>query len=349
MTRDAKRWVKGIVARLLYYAGVLQLLQRATLRQRAVVLMYHRVLNHADRTRTASHPGIVVSTEAFARQMALLKRRFTVLTADQFADHILRRVPFPDSSCLITFDDGWQDTLTNALPVLEREQLPSVVYLPANFIGGSRMFWRESLTHHLVTAILSSRREPWMMPALRLCLRDHGFDVLMDVTATNLREAAIDAIASQTALRATGAGALIAKLEGDFGCRVTATETPDVFLTWPEVAMMGTRRVAFGGHGAEHVRLAEMTDGEAAADIAASKRALDGIATGDVPSFSYPNGSFNPTVVAAVAAAGFKVAFSTNSGTVGCQDAPLTLKRINIHEDATATPALFLARLVGLF
>jgi hypothetical protein len=34
---------------------------------------------------------------------------------------------------------------------------------------------------------------------------------------------------------------------------------------------------------------------------------------------------------------------------VSCDDPPLSLRRINIHEDATSSIPMFLARLVGLF
>jgi hypothetical protein len=93
------------------------------------------VLTREQRLQTASQPGIVVEDKTFAMHMALLKRRFTVLTLDQFADRVTNRRVFGDSCCLITFDDGWIDNFDNALPVLRTHGLPAVIFLPVNFIG----------------------------------------------------------------------------------------------------------------------------------------------------------------------------------------------------------------------
>src|SRR3712207_3686640 len=98
--------IKVTIAYTLYYTGVFRVWQSIALRRKAVVLMYHRVLTPEARRRTGSHPGIVVDRRTFARHMAVLKRRFVVLSTEEFARHLERREPLPDSSCLITFDDG---------------------------------------------------------------------------------------------------------------------------------------------------------------------------------------------------------------------------------------------------
>ena len=50
----------------------------------------------------------------------------------------------------------------------------------------------------------------------------------------------------------------------------------------------------------------------------------------------------------AVAKAGYSVSFSTERGVVGHDDHRLSLRRVNMHEDVTRQPPLFLARLMGL-
>ena len=167
---------KACIAQLLFTLGVLDLLRSRRLRGRAVVLMYHRVLSTEARARSASHPGYLISDATFARQMAFLKTHFTVLTEQQFVEHLDTGRPFPDSSCLITFDDGWQDNLTHAWPVLRALRLPAVIYLPVNFIGTTRLFWREALTHVLLEAVRRVRAEGSVSGDLRALLRAHALD-----------------------------------------------------------------------------------------------------------------------------------------------------------------------------
>ena len=130
--RSLKRLTKVTLAHLLYYSGALLLWKAIVMRNRAVVLMYHRVLTNEERRQSGSHPALVVERETFARQMALLKRRFSVLSVDELADRLEKKVPLPNSSVIITFDDGWRDNFTNALPILRYHTLPALVFLPVN-------------------------------------------------------------------------------------------------------------------------------------------------------------------------------------------------------------------------
>lgn len=52
--------------------------------------------------------------------------------------------PLQSSKCaLITFDDGYRSTLTNALPCLQEFGAPGAVFVPTDFIGGFNDFDRD--------------------------------------------------------------------------------------------------------------------------------------------------------------------------------------------------------------
>jgi hypothetical protein len=80
----AKRWFRRQAMEVLYASGLLSLWKRAALRNRAVVLMYHRVLSDDARSASASHPGIVVRRQTFERQLRVITRHFRVLTPAEF-------------------------------------------------------------------------------------------------------------------------------------------------------------------------------------------------------------------------------------------------------------------------
>ena len=346
MLARVKFALKSAVAHALYYTGILLLWQSIVLRRKAIVLMYHRVLTADQRQRTGSHPGIVVSRETFARHMEVLRRRFTVLSLEQFAGCLLGKASFPDSSCLITFDDGWRDNLTHALPVMRGHGLPAVVFLPVNFIGSTRLFWRETLTHVLVAAIQQVADHPVLAARLRALLARHGLEGVLD--GSRSRQRVMDVIAAQTALRSPQAHLLIDEIDADLGVRVVTADTPDTFIDWADVDTMAAQGISFGGHGADHRPLAECAPGEAALEIQESWSAVRRSRT-PVAALSYPNGSLSPSVVAAAKDSGYQLAFTTQPGVVAAGDNPLTLRRINIHEDMTSTVPMFLARIVGLF
>ena len=340
--------IKAAIAHVLYALGLLQLLQSITMRRKAVVLMYHRVLSADERSQTASHPAMVVDRDTFAAHMEVLKRRFVVLSLDQFADCIARGVPFPDSSCLITFDDGWRDNLTNALPVLRRHGLPALIFLPVNYIGQRRLFWREMLTHLLVGAVMDVREEPSRRPRLAALLAPARLAHLLDLTETDPRPAVIQALGVQP-IAGEEVERLTAALAVELDLSVEKLKSPDAFVDWNEVDEMARQEIAFGGHGAEHRLLTRIEPELADAEIRVSKEVMASRQPPETLAFSYPNGLWSPEIADKVRSAGYRLAFTTREGFVSSADDPFTLKRLNVHEDVTKTPAMFLARLVGLF
>jgi len=345
-----KHAVKYAVAHVLYALGLLQLWQCFVLRQRAVILMYHRVLTPNEMHRSGSHPAMIVESQTFADQMAVIKQRFKVLSLEEFTARLEQKIPFEDSSCLITFDDGWRDNFTNALPILRRYELPAVVFLPVNFIGEKRLFWQESLVHLLVLAMDATRREPVRKARLCQVLDPVGLGHVLDILDADPRSHVIEGISRNRAgWTSSVIDSTLSQLRQELGVENGDIQGTDSFLSWEQVAEMTRQSVIFGGHGAEHQLLSEMPVDAAREDIKISKEVIDLRCKAEVPTFSYPRGFRTPQVVELVKAAGFRLAFIANGGRVSSVDDPFTLRRINIYQDATASTPLFLARIVGLF
>jgi peptidoglycan/xylan/chitin deacetylase (PgdA/CDA1 family) len=340
--------LKLALSHALYYTGLLGLWQSVAMRNKAVVLMYHRVLTADERRRSGSHPALVVDRETFARQMAVLKRRFNVLSIEEFADCLERRVPFPPSSCVITFDDGWRDNFTNALPILRQHSLPALVFLPVNYVGRNRLFWQEALTHLLLQVVAEVTRNPERRQALEEMLRPSGLAGVLDVTDEDARPAIRAAVGSQKALTRSATEALIASLARELGVSLAALSEVDGFVDWRQVEQMSGQRIAFGAHGVEHLLLTHISEDEAECEIRTSGQVVANRVGPRVLTFSYPNGYHTPAIVNRVKAAGYRLAFITTRGFVTCDDDPFTLRRLNVHEGVTATTPMFLARIVGL-
>jgi peptidoglycan/xylan/chitin deacetylase (PgdA/CDA1 family) len=348
LTVRVKRWARVAAVQVLYYCGLMRMLQAVRLRHRAVVLMYHRVLTEEQRRQTGSHAGIVVTRETFDRQMAFLSRRFTVLSLQEFADRMDRRLPFPNSSCLITFDDGWLDNFENAFPILRAYGLPALVFLPVNFVGSDRRFWRESLTLLLVRVLAEVRREPGRYLEFRAILDRVGLAGLLETKDEDPRSLLSDALEPLKCAAPAVVESLIAQLSSALGTGLDHAGT-DRFMNWTQVETMSRQGVMFGGHGAEHRLLSQLPDGEAEAEVAKARDVLQERLAPSIPTFSYPNGSWTPAVAETVQRAGFRLAFTTDTGIVSVADDPYTLRRVNINEDVTRTVPMFAARVLGLF
>jgi peptidoglycan/xylan/chitin deacetylase (PgdA/CDA1 family) len=89
------------------------------------ILMYHRI------DRVAAFDQLVVHPERFEEQMANLSARARVISLAQAVDELASRPIRP--AVVVTFDDGYRDNLTEALPILQRYRIPATVFVTTDF------------------------------------------------------------------------------------------------------------------------------------------------------------------------------------------------------------------------
>ncbi len=100
---------------------------------RLVVLMYHRV---APGPRV-SPEDLTLSPEEFAWQMARLQQDgFTPVGQADVAAWLQGARGLPERPVVVSFDDGYADTMLHAFPLLERLQIPAVSFLVTRRLGG---------------------------------------------------------------------------------------------------------------------------------------------------------------------------------------------------------------------
>ena len=102
------------------------------------ILMYHRVVNPPpdQPARTWNVPPAL-----FEKQLTgLLDRGWRPLPLRHVLECVERHLPLPRKTFVITFDDGYVNTLTQALPVLTRMQAPATVFLSTAYLDSTRPF-----------------------------------------------------------------------------------------------------------------------------------------------------------------------------------------------------------------
>ena len=97
------------------------------------ILMYHKV---GEPVLSKGDTFLNVSAEDFAKQMRLLKRwGYTARTFGEVLGAWTTQKPLPPRTFVITFDDGYVNNLTHALPVLQQHGFTSTCYAVSQLLG----------------------------------------------------------------------------------------------------------------------------------------------------------------------------------------------------------------------
>jgi len=101
--------------------------------RRPIVLVYHGVAEVDDR----ADPNRMITSPAHLESHVRLLRRlgYRFCTAEQALDHARDGRPLP-ATAILTFDDGFRDWVTDALPALRRLGVPATFYLCPGWLGG---------------------------------------------------------------------------------------------------------------------------------------------------------------------------------------------------------------------
>ncbi len=112
----------------------------------AVVLIYHRVA-HLDNDQQM----LAVKPDNFFRQIEYLVKNYNVLTIQEFDFLVNKKKQFPKNSILITFDDGYADNATNALPILESLNAQGLFFITTSNIDTKIEMWWDKLDNVFFT------------------------------------------------------------------------------------------------------------------------------------------------------------------------------------------------------
>jgi peptidoglycan/xylan/chitin deacetylase (PgdA/CDA1 family) len=102
--------------------------------QPVIVLLYHRVTNLPSDTEL-----LAVSPGNFRRHMELLKRQFRIVRFEEEWSNL------KEPAVVITFDDGYADNVSEALPILEEVGVPATFFVSTVNLDTIREYWWDEL------------------------------------------------------------------------------------------------------------------------------------------------------------------------------------------------------------
>ena len=338
--------VRRAIAAVLFYSGINALYRFLVMRNRAVVLMYHHVVDSAELNDWYVQPGMYVTWQVFDMQMGYLRKRYQVVPLARLIEALQGKKNLPMDMCVLTFDDGWKDNHAHALPILKKYNLPATVFLVSDFVGTSSWFWPEEVCGLLSKYFQRQELGEPLTTNYPTLDRMGVVSVISrsDWPPTKKIETTLEMLKS---LQEADKEKALKELKDLLKNNSKEDVSKRLLLTWDEVAEMRRSNIAFGSHTRTHAILTKVSKEKAREEILGSKLEIERRLSTACWAFCYPNGDSNPRVKEMVKEY-YKCAFTTERMFVRPGSDPLSLGRIAIHNDMTCTKPLFACRISGL-
>lgn len=273
-----------------------------TSRNCLTTLIYHRVVARPDEL----FPEIP-SVARFRWQMELLRRHFSVLPLDEAAARLAAHT-LPSRAVCITFDDGYADNATVALPILRDCALTATFFVASSFLSDGCM-WNDLV----IEAIRGC-------PYGELNLEPSGLGRYRLHDAPS-RRSAVDALVRK--IKYLEPVERLARAR-DIADRCGMRQPPRLMMTPRQVADLANSAMQIGAHTLTHPILRNIPLAEARHEITRNRDELQSITRAAISTFAYPNGQpgadYGPEHVKLVRELGFQAAVSTSRGVArpGC-------------------------------
>lgn len=296
---------------------------RTRLAARAAIILLHEIQRDC---RSELMTGTSVSL--FEYLLNWLEREgWSIVSLDE----CLERLAKNDRSrryAVLTFDDGYRDNVSVALPILERHNAPFIVYVPTGaptrsletwWLGLRKVFcWRDKVTIDAIGR------------------QFHCSDIRSKISSL----ADVTQWVHQDYRRA----ALLAPTFKQNEISLAALND-EYFLDERELATLARHPLAsIGGHTASHAALTTLDSCSARSELADNRSYLENLLQLSVRHVAYPYGVWGPREEQLANEVGFQTAVTTRQGRLKDQKLNhLALPRIGVY-----SPSGFRARMSGI-
>ena len=104
------------------------------------ILSFHRISRGQNNNNSvnSSLNSLTINKKDFEKQIVTLKKYFNIIDLNKILNSKLNS---KKRNIVLTFDDGYKDNLTNALPILRKYKVPATIYITTRFLQNKCNIW----------------------------------------------------------------------------------------------------------------------------------------------------------------------------------------------------------------
>ena len=281
---------------------------------------FHRIGNSKE---TEFDPCVYsCTTEELNAHIKFFKTHFDIISLKTLSEMLLDNTKPSSKLMCLTFDDGYIDNFSNALPVLRANDVTATFFIATGLVGSGHVPWWDKV------AYLIKYHQP---KSLRLAAwRD---DVIFENCQERFIRNVLHAIKSCKLPAQKQINQLEQALLHQNG--YPAAE----FMDWHHLKTLLEAGMELGAHSHNHDILTKLSENELLYELSHSKSLLESNLGCDITAFSYPVGSkstYDQRVIEGLKDTGYKLAFNFQPGiNTSPSTNPYDLHRFPIAPDMT--------------
>lgn len=290
----------------LYRCGVLGLHHRWANRNNLTVAMFHRVLSVNDPCWSTTEEEYSMSDGLFEDCLRFFKRHYSPVTLAQIRAARTDGGRLPARPLLVTFDDGWLDNLSVALPILEKHNVPATIFVASSVLDAADdIWWHDIVVFGWNSGALGTAAFGDFRRAIGLAA-DHAADGAWRPGVTLL-----DIIVAAARLDGPSRDAWLRPLT-----RAHHFAPPRQMLDRSTFERLACHPlIEIGAHGHSHLPMTYLEDATPELTIPRErlKRRTETSSDGDIFSMSFPHGRYNQRLVDQALTAGYELIFTSDA------------------------------------
>ncbi len=288
-------------------------------RNKAIIIMYHGICEN-DFDILVDYDERQLSKSSFRKQLRYLQRKgFSFISMTELINKMNNGGKL-GKSVVLTFDDGFQNIINNAYPIIREFKAKGCLYLISGLTGTDQLLW----TDYVETVIRNQGTDS-------IVFHFKGQIIKYNPKTKKSREQTMkDIKAKLRTLSNKGRFEHLAQFNS-----TKLTDIPEEFkiINWEQIGELDPEIMEIGNHSRSHPNCDVLTsDEELEEEIFLSKKEIEDKIGRPVKHFCYPSGSYNKGVSEKVRQSGCQSAVTINMGFVDNNSDLFQLNRITPDE-----------------